>query len=304
MAVGVVYILVSGAAFGLLPLFARTAYDHGAEPLGMLTARFVLSAIGLVAIRLVVERGRPLPPRPVTARLFALGALGYAVQSSFYFWGIDRIDVSLATVIFYSYPVMVAVAARLVFGDRLSRASLVCLAVVVAGVALTAGQVGSGSVAGVAAMLAAAAWYTGYILVSSRTVQIAGALTSLTIVMIGAAVVHLVALPLHRSAIPSDAVGWWAAVGSAVVSTFIGMGFFFAGIARLDAATAAILSTTEPVVSVLVGVYVYSETLTPTRAVGAVAVLAGVAAMAHFSRTRPSTTPAITPTVAGSTNDL
>lgn len=283
--VGVVFILVSGAAFGLLPLFARTAYDHGAEPLGMLTARFVISAIGLVVIRAVVERSRPWPARPLAWRLFALGALGYAIQSSFYFWGIDRIDVSLATVIFYSYPVMVSVAAWVVFRNRLSRASLVCLAVVVAGVVLTAGQVKAGSAAGVAAMLAAAAWYTVYILVSSRTVHLVGPLTSLTIVMIGAAVVHLAALPLHRSAIPSDATGWWAAIGAAVVSTFIGMGFFFAGVERLDPATAAILSTTEPVVSVLVGVLVYSETLTPTRAVGAVAVLAGVAAMAHFSRT-------------------
>lgn len=282
---GIVFILVSGAAFGLLPLFARTAYDHGAEPLGMLTARFVISAIGLVVIRLVVERGRPLPERALLLRLFGLGALGYAVQSSFYFWGIDRIDVSLATVIFYSYPVMVAIAARVVFGNRLSRASLVCLAVVVVGVVLTAGQVGSGSAVGVAAMLAAAAWYTVYILVSSRTIQLVGALTSLTIVMIGAAVVHLVALPLHRSAIPSDAVSWWAAIGSAVVSTFIGMGFFFAGIARLEPATAAILSTTEPVVSVMVGVFVYSEALTTSRTIGAIAVLAGVAAMAHFSRT-------------------
>ena len=285
MVVGIVFILVSGAAFGLLPLFARTAYDHGAEPLGMLTARFVISAVGLVVIRLVVERGRPLPSRPLLLRLLGLGALGYAVQSSFYFWGIDRIDVSLATVIFYSYPVMVTIAARVVFGDRLSRASLACLGVVVAGVVLTAGQVGSGSVWGVAAMLAAAAWYTGYILVSSRTIQSVGALTSLTIVMIGAAAVHLAALPLHRSAIPSDALGWWAAVGSAVVSTFIGMGFFFAGFARLNPATAAILSTTEPVVSVMVGVFVYSEALTTSRTIGAFAVLAGVAAMAHFSRT-------------------
>lgn len=285
MVVGIVFILVSGAAFGLLPLFARTAYDHGAEPLGMLTARFVISAVGLVVIRLVVERGHPLPSRPLLLRLLGLGALGYAVQSSFYFWGIDRIDVSLATVIFYSYPVMVTIAARVVFGDRLSRASLACLGVVVAGVVLTAGQVGSGSVWGVAAMLAAAAWYTGYILVSSRTIQSVGALTSLTIVMIGAAAVHLAALPLHRSAIPSDALGWWAAVGSAVVSTFIGMGFFFAGIARLNPATAAILSTTEPVVSVMVGVFVYSEALTTSRTIGAFAVLAGVAAMAHFSRT-------------------
>lgn len=285
VAVGVVYILVSGAAFGLLPLFARTAYEHGTEPLGLLAVRFPIAAVCLLAIRLVFERGRAWPDRPITLRLFLLGAVGYAGQSSFYFWGIDRIDVSLATVIFYCYPVMVTLAAWAVFGTRPSRAASICLAVVVAGAALTAGQVGAGSATGVAAMLAAAAWYTVYILVSSRTVHIAGALTSLTIVMVGASVVHLAALPFHGSQTPVDAAGWWAAAAAAVVSTIIGMGFFFAGVSRLQPGVAAILSTTEPVVSVLVGVLVYSESMTPRRSLGAVAVLAGVAAMAHFSRT-------------------
>ena len=282
---GTVYILVSGAAFGLLPLFARVAYDHGTEPLGLLAVRFPIAAVCLVAIRLVRERGVPWPRGRVLATLFGLGAIGYAGQSSFYFFGIDRIDVSLATVIFYSYPVMVTLAAWTVFGTRPSRAAATCLAVVVMGTALTAGQVGAGSATGVAAMLAGAAWYTVYILVSSRTVHIAGALTSLTVVMIGASVAHLAALPLHRSEIPTDAAAWWAAVGAAIVSTIVGMGFFFAGIARLAPSTAAILSTTEPVVSVLVGVLVFSESVTAPRALGTVAVLAGVAAMAHFSRT-------------------
>ncbi|MFM8625883.1 MAG: DMT family transporter [Actinomycetota bacterium] len=282
---GIVYILVSGAAFGLLPLFARVAYDHGTEPLGLLAVRFPIAAVCLLALRLVREHGVPWPKGKVLVTLLGLGAIGYAGQSSFYFYGIDRIDVSLATVIFYCYPVMVTLAAWAVLGTRPSRAATTCLAVVVAGAALTAGQVGAGSATGVAAMLAAAAWYTVYILVSSRTVHIAGALTSLTIVMIGASVTHLAALPLHRSQIPTDAAGWWAAVGAAIVSTIIGMGFFFAGVARLAPGTAAILSTTEPVVSVLVGVLVYSESLTAQRALGAVAVLAGVAAMAHFSRT-------------------
>jgi hypothetical protein len=44
--VGALYLIISGAAFGLLPWFARTAYDHGADPLGMLVARFILAALG------------------------------------------------------------------------------------------------------------------------------------------------------------------------------------------------------------------------------------------------------------------
>lgn len=281
---GIIYVLISGAAFGLLPLFARTAYDHGTEPLGLLAARFLLAAVGLLIIRFIKERGTPWPPARLSLQLFLLGALGYAVQSSFYFYGIDRIDVSLATVIFYSYPVMVTLAGWAVFGQRPSVRAAMCLAVVVLGAVLTAGQVKSGSWIGVGAMLAAAAWYTGYILVSSRITHRAGALTSLTLVMIGASVTHWVLLPFHHSDLPADATAWWSALGAAVISTIIGMGFFFAGVARLEPAVAAILSTTEPVVSILVGVIVYNESLTPVRLVGAAAVLAGVAVMAQLSR--------------------
>ena len=41
---GVMFVLASGASFGLLPLFARTAHDHGTGPLTFLLVRFTLAA--------------------------------------------------------------------------------------------------------------------------------------------------------------------------------------------------------------------------------------------------------------------
>lgn len=280
---GVVYILVSGAAFGLLPWFARVAYDHGAGPLGLLTARFTIAAIGLLVMRIVSQRGRAWPERRLAMQLFLLGALGYAVQSSFYFYAIKRMDVSLGTVIFYTFPVLVVLAGWVVFGARPTRSMVACLATVVVGAALTAGEVPSGTFIGVAAMLCAAAWYTCYILVSSRIAHRAGALTSLTIVMIGASFTHLVAIPFHGDPLPQDATGWWAVAAAAVVSTIVGMGLFFAGVARLGPGRAAILSTIEPVVSIGVGVLALGEALNAARVVGAVAVLTGVTVLATRS---------------------
>ena len=62
------------------------------------------------------------------------------------------------------------------------------------------------------------------------------------------------------------------------------MGFFFAGISRLEPGIASVLSTTEPVVSIAVGVLALNESLTPIRVLGAFAVLAGVAVLAQLSR--------------------
>ena len=79
-------------------------------------------------------------------------------------------------------------------------------------------------------MFAAACWYTGYIMASSRIVRNVDSLTSITVVMLGAAVAHVLILAFSDSHLPTDGKGWLAALGAAVFSTVIAMGFFFAGV--------------------------------------------------------------------------
>ncbi len=283
---GIIYILISGAAFGLLPWFAHVSYDHGAEPLGMLTARFSIAAIIMTGHHLLRRRqqSRAWPERNLFLRLFLLGALGYSVQSAFYLYGMKRIDISLATVIFYMFPVFVVLASWLLFRHSPTRAMLLCLPVTVIGAVLTGGQVQSGSWVGILLMLSAALWYTGYILVSSRLVHIAGAPISLMIVMIGAAAANLALWSIQRFDLPDDFTGWAAITGAALVSTILAMGLFFAGVSRVGPGEAAVLSTIEPVVSILVGVVALNEVLTPARVLGATLVLVGVTTLAQLSR--------------------
>ena len=281
---GIIFILISGASFGLLPWFARTAYDHGTEPLGMLAVRFTFASIVLLAIHSFRKKEISLPSRKLGIQLFLLGAVGYAPQATFFFFGVERIDTSLATVIFYTYPAFVVLASWVVFRHTPSVRMTACLIVAVFGTALTAGQISSGSGIGVALMFGAAIWYTGYILVSSKIAGQSGAFVSLTYVMVGAAVSHLLLLALLRPSLPQDTTGWLAVFAAAIVSTVIAMGFFFAGVSRIGPGEAAVFSTIEPVVSIAVGVYALDENLTTTRIIGALCVLVSVAVLAQLSR--------------------
>lgn len=284
MRVGVVFILISGAAFGLLPWFARIAYNHGAEPLGMLAVRFVLASVIMLVAGFVRKGKRQRPPRALVLRLFMLGALGYAPQATFFFFSVDRIDISLATIIFYTYPVFVVLASWLFLRHAPSSRVIACLCVAVIGACLTAGQVKAGSISGVLLMLGASLWYTGYIVLSSRVVHVLGAFTSLTYVMIGAATAHVVVFFVVHPQLPSDTTGWLAIGAASIFGTVISMGFFFAGVSRVGPGEAAVLSTIEPVVSIAVGVLALHEQLTTTRVVGAALVLTSVAVLAQFSR--------------------
>lgn len=281
---GIIFILISGASFGLLPWFARTAYDHGTEPLGMLAVRFTFASILLLAVHIFRKKDISLPSKKLSIQLFLLGAVGYAPQATFFFFGVERIDTSLATVIFYTYPAFVVLASWVVFRHTPSVRMAACLIVAVFGTALTAGQISTGSGLGVALMFGASIWYTGYILISSKITGQSGAFVSLTYVMVGAAVSHLLLLALLRPSLPQDTTGWLAVFAAAIVSTVVAMGFFFAGVSRIGPGEAAVFSTIEPVVSIAVGVYALDENLTTTRVVGALCVLVSVAVLAQLSR--------------------
>ena len=250
----------------------------------MLAVRFTFASILLLAVHIFRKKDISLPSKKLSIQLFLLGAVGYAPQATFFFFGVERIDTSLATGIFYTYPAFVVLASWVVFRHTPSVRMAACLIVAVFVTALTACQISTGSGLGVALMFGASIWYTGYILISSKITGQSGAFVSLTYVMVGAAVSHLLLLALLRPSLPQDTTGWLAVFAAAIVSTVVAMGFFFAGVSRIGPGEAAVFSTIEPVVSIAVGIYALDENLTTTRVVGALCVLVSVAVLAQLSR--------------------
>src|SRR4051812_22950633 len=110
---GVLFCLASAAAFGAMGIFGKLAYDEGATVGTLLSTRFVLAATVLWLFVLCSGRARHLRvlSRRDVCLALALGALGYGAQAGAYFAALDRLDASLLSLLVYTYPVMVTVAA-------------------------------------------------------------------------------------------------------------------------------------------------------------------------------------------------
>jgi drug/metabolite transporter (DMT)-like permease len=78
--------------------------------------------------------------------------------------------------------------------------------------------------------------------------------------------------------------GWAWVACLAVVSTVAALSLFFAGLRRVGPTTAAILSTVEPVVTVLLAFVVFGETLGPVQLLGAALVLVAAQAVSMQAR--------------------
>ncbi|MCW2982653.1 MAG: EamA/RhaT family transporter, partial [Conexibacter sp.] len=279
---GAVFVLASAAAFGALGVFGKLAYEEGASVGTLLAVRFLIAAALLwIAVVAGGRLGalRALPRRDAALAL-ALGALGYSAQAGGYFAALERLDASLLALLLYTFPVMVTVTAVLIGRERAGRRTAVALALSCSGIVLVLAGTAGGALdpAGTALGLGAAVVYSAYILISEGVAARIGALALSTLVCTGAAVTltagAFVTGELHPGAVSAKGYGWLAAL--AVVSTVGAVALFFAGLARVGPSAASILSTLEPVVTVVLASAIFGESLGPAQLVGGALVLAAV----------------------------
>lgn len=286
---GVGLALTSAASFGVMPVLAKVAYDDGAEPIGVLTVRFVLAAALLLLLARV--RREALPRGRSGATLVTLGAVGYVGMSLCYFFALERISAGLTALLLYFYPALVVLLGALLLRNRPRPAALACVAVATVGTVLTIGPVQGGQTLGVALGLGSALVYATYILISSKVSGVGPFATAATVMSAGA-VVMLGLAAATRPGLPSSPTAWLALAGVALVGGVLAVTTFFAALALLGPTDTAVVSTVEPVVSIGVAALVLGERLGPVQIAGGAVVLVAVAVLA---RLRPAETETAVP---------
>ena len=266
--------LLSAASFGLMPVLTKVVYDDGVGTLGVLSVRFTLAALVLLALARwrseQLPRGRPL------RMLVGLGAVGYVVESACYFLALERISAGLTALLLYAYPALVVLLSAVLLRVRPRPLALACVGTATVGTALTIGPVGAGQATGVLLGLAAAAAYALYIVVSSDAAPGVGPFATSAVVMGSCALVYDVVAVGARADLPGRATAWLALVGVALVGTVVAVAAFFAALALLGPSDTAVVSTVEPVVSVAAAAVVLGERLGPVQVAGGVLVLLAV----------------------------
>lgn len=290
--VGFFLCLLSAACFAALGVFGTLAYDDGVNTLTLLFVRFALAGLVFAALRLGMRSVRVVRlPRRTLLIALGLGAFGYAAQAGLYFAALRHVDVSLLSLLLYTFPAFVTIAAILLGREAPSARRFGALAVATAGTVLVLAGSAGGQIdaAGVVMGIGAALTYTAYILVADTVVGDVPPLLLSTLVAAGATftfgVVGVVSGGLDFG---FDAEGWLWLTCIALVSTVIAVLAFFGGLARVGPSSASILSTFEPAVTVLLAFLVFADTLTAVQLSGGVLVLA--AAMILQLPSRPAVT--------------
>lgn len=283
---GTLLVLSSAAAFGTLGVLGEVAFREGLSVPSALALRFAVGTL-VVWAGLLVTRARrgvgtatptlALPPRE-TAVAVALGAVGYAGVSYGFFVGVERMSAGLAAVILYTYPLFVVALASVFLDESVGLRTVAAAGLSLAGVVLISW---TGAAAfdpvGAAATLGAAGLYAAYIVVSRATLETTDERV-LTAYVAPAAALSLAAVAVATDAVtvPTTAAGWGTVVALGVLATAFAIFAFFAGLRRVGAGRAGVLSTAEPTVAVALGAVFLSEPVTPAMLLGGLLVVGGV----------------------------
>jgi len=251
------------------------------------TGTFYRAVFGLPILVLVAfgewRRHGPLPRESIA--LAAVAGVFFTGDLMFWHHAIEAVGAGLATVLGNLQVIIVGSFAWLLLGERPSRATLLALPIVLAGVILISGVVGSDAYGadpqlGVVLGILTAFCYSGYLLIIRRggrdPRRPAGPVAVATLVVIVCSfVVGQVAGDLDLTPPPAS-LFWLAMLG--ITAQSAGYLLISISLPRLPAVITSVILLAQPVMSVGLAVVLLGETPSSTQLFGVALVIGGITA--------------------------
>jgi len=289
--VGYLCALGAGSVWGTTGPLSTKLYAEGAAITGIGFWRLMLGTAGLALWAVLFHRDVFKVDRK---GLLLMGGLGGAMVALFevaYQFGIAGAGVAGAAALLYTAPVMVALVAKPLLGERLTPLRFALAVVVMIGAAMTVtGKAAAASatqsaiplpslVVGIFGGLLAAVSYATTTVLARWTVPRYGSYRMLFWEALGGVVILAIVLPLagHAPAPPPTSAAWLyvfaLAAGGVVLANFL----FFGGVRRIEATPTAVAATIEPVVGTLLALLLFGQRLSGLGWLGLALVVGGVA---------------------------
>jgi drug/metabolite transporter (DMT)-like permease len=270
---GILLIAISAASFGTLAIFGRFLYTDGLDTFTMLFLRFGFAAL-LMAIILWVRKEK-FPRGKILLQLIGMGALGYVGQSFSYLSAIKYASAGLVALLLYLYPMFVFILSVIVLREKVTWIQVSALVLALIGTGLTVDPEG-GQLLGILFSLSAALIYSVYIIVGTNVMKHVSAVQSSTVIFASAGAVYGILTAVNGVHLPATNTGWLNIVGIVFIATVIPVVTFLAGLERIGPTNASMLSTLEPVVTVLLAGWIFHEQLKPLVLLGGGLILVAV----------------------------
>ena len=268
---------ISAFTYGLIPLFMIPIKKEESFSVDATLFYRFLIASGAIVFFLFYQKERLRISFREGLIMNLLGIL-YALSAEFLFLAYDYLSPGIASTIFFSYPIIVALVLILFYKEKLTIPTLLSLLLVVAGVGVLSIKKGEAlNYIGLGISLLGALVYALYILIVNKVrIESSGVKISFYSMLFSSLYFLIKSLLLRESIIISS----WALAGDltlfAIITTSLSLVTLVYAVRYIGSTPTAIMGAFEPIVAVLISVGLFGEQLTPSLVIGGMVIIIGV----------------------------
>ncbi|MBY6035040.1 DMT family transporter [Fictibacillus nanhaiensis] len=275
------YIAIGASLWGIIGYFVKELSLLGFTPLQIVFLRassaFIFFFIWILAYRPHLLRIHMKD----SWYFFGTGVLSVSFFNWCYFTTIQHSSLAIAAILLYTAPAFVLVISIFVFKESLTRQKMIALFLTIIGCTLVSGLLSDRSAElswiGLLTGLGAGFGYSLYSIFGKLAGKKYETLTISFYTFLFAMIVLFPLSGIYGSEIvimDVNVLRYTAGLG--LFPTVLAYWFYTNGLKHLEASKASIISTVEPVVAVLMGVFLYNESVSALQTVGILFVLGAV----------------------------
>lgn len=279
--IGVVAVIISAVFFGFLPTFSTYLVSVGGTVFSVVFLRFSLSLIPLIWY-LKIKKIPLGITKAQFGKLVLITVFGYGGTALLLFSSYSFIPTGMATTLHFCYPAMVIVFSAVFLKEKIKPIKLICVIMCMTGIFLFYDAGMGGNIAGILLAFISGNTYAFYIIYLDKSEL--KAMNSLKMIFymnaIGSVMFFILCIATGQLALALPLSGWIIAVLFSVGVSFIAVLGFQIGVKYTGSQSASILSTFEPITSVIIGVTAHGESFSARGMAGCILILAATVIIA------------------------
>lgn len=280
----IILLLTSCLLWSCIGISSRSLYDAGFTPLQVSAVKsfFTAAALGLILVFTDISK---LKIRKGDAILILLVGGSKFAADTLIFYGQSTITLSLTTMLQTTYPYYVALFSIPLFGERLTKKKLVCMAMAAFGCVLATGVLSDSVPTNVLGIFAAVA--AGAVIglnVIAQKISLNKGYSPETVLfymfVVGAVISLFTADPVfiaESAANDLSLLGYMLLLG--LVFTLLGHFLNLKAMKYMSASNLSLICLSEVVFTALVGLVAFNEVMGPAAIAGMILIIASIAIM-------------------------
>ncbi|SHJ85664.1 EamA domain-containing membrane protein RarD [Dethiosulfatibacter aminovorans DSM 17477] len=275
---GIIYTITSSVAFGILPIFVMLAYDAG---MSVSTMLFLTALVATITLYVYLKINRiPFTINLKQVRILTIIAVfGNFATSLFLYLAYERIGVGITTAIHFSYPAIVTALAVIFYREKLNFKKAISLLISIMGICILSFEPKMNlNVLGIIFAILSAFSFSSYIFgFANIEVKKLNSVVSIFYMCSISSIFGLVyGLIQQDQFMIMSKSGFGYVFIISVFLTALPFVLLSKGVGILGSITAAIISTSEPIIGIALGVIILNETITTFTVTGSVLVIISV----------------------------